>query len=358
MKNYEYFKWEHTMKKENPFTLTFGMEPNECITRYELLEQITGTFESKNPISHAYLIEGIRGSGKTVLMTSISKKLARNKDWIVLDLNSTQDLLDDFAMRLVDACKKYSDIIKKGFNISIAGFGVGVNGENARRDSVSIIEEILNAIKKKNKKILITIDEVMNGENMRHFASEFQIFLRKEYPVFLLMTGLYENIYAIQNDPALTFLLRTPKINLEPLSLLQISKEYQHIFETDEDTGRALAKITKGYAFAFQAFGLVYFEHHNKLPLEKILYKFDDMLDDFVYKKIWTGLSEQDKNVIIAIGDNKSKVSEVCERLKMTSSTFSKYRERLLNRGLIQSTAHGYVELSLPRFAAVTKAYL
>ena len=82
------------------------------------------------------------------------------------------------------------------------------------------------------------------------------------------------------------------------------------------------------------------------------------MLDDFVYKKIWTGLSEQDKNVIIASGDNKSKVSEVCERLKMTSSTFSKYRERLLNRGLIQSTAHGYVELSLPRFAAVTKAYL
>ena len=40
------------------------------------------------------------------------------------------------------------------------------------------------------------------------------------------MTGLYENIYAIQNDPALTFLLRTPKIKLEPLSLAQITKVY------------------------------------------------------------------------------------------------------------------------------------
>lgn len=346
------------MAKNNPFTLSFGKSPNEIISRYELVNDIIDTFQSENPISNAYLIEGLRGTGKTVLMTTIEKELEKENDWIIVDLNSTQDLLTDFAMRLVDSCKNFSDILKKGFNLSIAGFGIGLDGENQSRDSVSIICEILESLKKKNKKVLITIDEVMNGENMRHFASEFQILLRKDFSVFLLMTGLYENIYSIQNDPALTFLLRTPKIKLEPLSLAQITKTYQKVFETDLDMSKKLAKTTKGYAFAFQALGLLYFDYKDSLSLEKILLKFDDLLDDFVYRKIWQGLSEQDKNVILAITDSKTQVSEVCKKLNMTSSTFSKYRQRLLEKGIIQAPQHGYVEIVLPRFAEVSKYYV
>ena len=346
------------MAKNNPFTLSFGKSPNEIISRYEYVEEILSTFKSENPSSQAYLIEGLRGSGKTVLMTTIEKELAKDKNWIIVDLNSTQDLLSDFAMRLVDSCKKLTDVFKKGFNVSVAGFGIGLNGENQNRDSVSIICELLESLKKKNKRVLITIDEVMNGENMRHFASEFQILLRKDFPVFLLMTGLYENIYSIQNDPALTFLLRTPKIKLEPLSLAQITKTYQNVFKTDIDMAKKLAKLTKGYAFAFQALGLLYFDYKDSLSLEKIILKFDDLLDDLVYKKIWQGLSEQDKNVILAITDSKMAVSEICKKLNMTSSTFSKYRQRLLDRGIIQAPQHGYVEIILPRFAELTKYYV
>ena len=38
--------------------------------------------------------------------------------------------------------------------------------------------------------------------------------------------------------------------------------------------------------------------------------KFDDLLDDFVYRKIWQGLSEQDRKVILAISDSKTKVTD------------------------------------------------
>ena len=341
----------------NPFSLSFGKSPNELISRYDYTNQIISTFNSDNPVSNAYLIEGVRGCGKTVLMTSIEKELAQEKNWIIIDLNSTQDLLSDFAIRLVDSCKKLTDIFKKGFNLSAAGFGIGINGEEQNRNSVSIICELLEKLNKKNKKVLITIDEVMNGDNMRHFASEFQILLRKDFQIFLLMTGLYENIYAIQNDPALTFLLRTPKIKLEPLSLAQITKVYKNVFNTDDETSKKLAQITKGYAFAFQALGLLYFDYKDSLPLDKILLKFDDLLDDFVYRKIWEGLSNQDKNVLLAITDSKIQVGDVCKKLNMTSATFSKYRERLLNRGIIHSPQHGYVEIILPRFNEVIKYY-
>ena len=345
------------MSKKNPFTLSFGKSPNEIISRYDYANEIISTFKSENPVSNAYLIEGIRGFGKTVLMTSIEKEFANEKDWIVIDLNSTQDLLSDFAIKLIDSCKKLTDVFKKGFNVSIAGFGIGINGEEQKQSSTSIIYDLLEKLNKKNKKVLITIDEVVNNEGMRYFASEFQILLRKDFQIFLLMTGLYENIYSIQNNPSLTFLLRTPKIKLEPLSLAQIAKAYQNIFEIDDNASKNLAKITKGYAFAFQALGLLYFDYKDSLPLEKILLKFDDLLDDFVYRKIWQDLSEQDKKVILAITDSKIQVAEICAKLNMTSSTFSKYRERLLNRGIIHSPQHGYVEIILPRFTEVIKYY-
>lgn len=205
--------------------------------------------------------------------------------------------------------------------------------------------------------MVITIDEVIHDENMRHFASQFQIFVRKDYPVFLLMTGLYENIYAIQNDPALTFLLRTPKISLEPLSLHQITKQYSDIFQIDVDSAKNLARITKGYAFAFQALGLLYYEHRDEMELSDILLKLDDMLDDFVYKKIWSSLSKQDKNVVLAIKKDETKVSEICKKTGMTSSIFSRYRDRLIKRGIIIPSGHGYVSLLLPRFEVVASTY-
>lgn len=206
-------------------------------------------------------------------MTAVTAELEQDEDYLVIDLNSTQNLLDDFARRLVDSCQKFPDIIKQGFNISIAGFGVGIGGKEEFQDSISIIEKILVSLKKKRKRIIITIDEAQPNENMRRFASQFQIFIRKEYPLFLLMTGSYENIYAIQNDPALTFLLRAPKIKLEPLSIQQITKQYMKIFDLDLDRALNLANITKGYAFAFQALGLLYFEHRDEMALPDILKK-------------------------------------------------------------------------------------
>lgn len=95
---------------------------------------------------------------------------------------------------------------------------------------------------------------------MRVFASQFQIFLRKKYPVFLIMTGLYQNIYEIQNDETLTFLLRSPKLRLEALSLMQIAMQYEEIFKVDEEMATRMARETKGYAFAFQALGMLVWE--------------------------------------------------------------------------------------------------
>ena len=91
----------------NPFTLTFGKKPSEYIIRRADIEEIEKAFMDEPARSQTYLIRGVRGSGKTVLMTAIAKEIADNSDWVCVDLNSSQNLIDDLSYRL----EKYVNII-------------------------------------------------------------------------------------------------------------------------------------------------------------------------------------------------------------------------------------------------------
>lgn len=348
------------MKQGNPFTLTFGKQPNLYLDRYENTNEILSAFLSDNPISQTYLISGVRGSGKTVLMTAVANTLRSTANWIAVDLNSTQPLLEELAMRLTDACKPLPDALEKGFELSLVGFGVAYSGSNEMHDSVSRIEAILTRLKKQNKRVLITIDEAVPDEHMRRFASQFQILLRQNYPVFLILTGLYENIYGIQNDPALTFLLRTPKINLGPLGINQIKNEYQSIFSLDDAFSTQMANLTMGYAFAFQALGLLYWEYRDTLSMPQILQKLDAMLEDFVYRKLWSSLTETEQRILqnMPPEGQRIKLSALCEKLQVKSTSISKYRERLISKGFCVSPSYGYLMIVLPRFQTITRAYI
>lgn len=342
----------------NPFTLTFGKKPTEYIIRYKNIDEIKNAFIEEPARCQTYLIRGVRGSGKTVLMTAISREIEELDDWVCVDLNSSNNLVDDFANRLADVCRSAGDIFERGFDISVAGFGIGL-GEKVERDSVSRCEEILRELQKHNKKVLISIDEVNNDASMKRFASQFQIWIRKDFPIFLLMTGLYENIDAIQNNAQLTFLLRAPKVTLEPLGISQIVKQYSKALSISTQEAQNLAKITKGYAFAFQALGMIYWDQKEKGNVDTAVEKLDDLLDEYVYRKIWSGLSKKDKLIMQSVPDDGSiKVSELCERLNITTQVFSKYRERLINKGLLVSSGHGYIQHSLPRFGNICRLYL
>ena len=344
------------MINENPFTITFGKRPNRLISRYEDSDKIISTFTADNPVSQTFLIEGIRGSGKTVLMTTVSKQLEDDKNWIVVNLNPTMDLLSNLAIRLADECDNKPQILSKGFNVSAAGFGIGVNPDGAMTDYVGSIEKSFKSIIKKKKRVLITIDEVVHDNNMKVFASQFQIFVRQDYPIFLLMTGLQNNISDIQNDPSLTFLLRAPKIITGALSTLQIRRQYQEIFDIDDNTAGELAGFTKGYAFGFQAFGVCYWENRDQ-GIDKVLAKFDELLDDYVYKKIWSDLTAKERDIVLAIQGEEEKVGVICSKANISNGTFSKYKEKMMAAVIIEATKYGYVSLILPRFYEVVRNY-
>ena len=59
--------------RQNPYTLVFGREPDQLIQRKNSAEMIIDTFTADIPSQQVYMITGIRGSGKTVFMSSIAE---------------------------------------------------------------------------------------------------------------------------------------------------------------------------------------------------------------------------------------------------------------------------------------------
>ena len=336
----------------NPFTLSFGKKPLQYISRLSQTQQILETFQAPVPSNQIFMITGVRGSGKTVMMTNIAHELKADDSWIVIELNPTRDLLQSLAAKIYSLPEMHARFLNARLDFSAFGLGLSVENSAPATDIENVLELMLDQIKKSGKRLLITIDEVTCSEYIRIFVSSFQIFLRQEQPIFLLMTGLYENLYDLQNDKSLTFLYRAPKLLLEPLNYTAVRNHYMKIFNIDTESASKMTSLTKGYPFAFQVLGYLYWENRSTKNIDEILPEYDQYLEEYVYSKIWSELSEQDQRILLSISpDEGLKVKELRTRLQMSSELFSVYRDRLRRKGVIDTHEYGKVSFSLPRFS-------
>ena len=335
---------------QNPFTLTFGRSPLESVERPVQINEILEAFTADTVNQQMFIITGVRGSGKTVMMTQISNKLRADADWVVIELNPATGLLSSMLSKL-NSNQVCTELIKSAkIDLSFFGFGVTIEGTVPITDAETAIIKILEKIKKSGRRLLVTIDEMTNSESMKVFAGAFQIFVRQELPVFLLGTGLYENIEELQNEKSLTFLYRAPKIQLRPLNNGAIINKYKTIFHISQESASQMAELTKGYPFAFQVLGYLTWNHDG--DYHAVLDEYEQYLSEFVYDKIWSELSAKDRMVAKAIADEKSgKIKDIRERLGMETNEFNPYRKRLIKKGIVSGEMRGYVYFTLPLFA-------
>ena len=335
----------------NPYSLTFGMEPKQLISRIVQQSQVIDNFTAENPSQYIYVVTGVRGSGKTVFLSDISNRLKAKDDWIVVELNPLKDMLQQLASKL-SSIDKYAKIFQKAkINLSFLGFGIEISGVSPITDIEMALEKMLTSLKEHGKRVLITVDEVTNNEWVREFSLTYQILLRNNLPVFLLMTGLYENISDLQNEKNLTFLYRAPKQLMTPLNIGAIARNYLSNLKVDEETAREMAMLTNGYSYAFQLLGYLTWEREG--DYKAALDPYRQYLDEYVYDKVWSELSPKDKKVLYGIATSKSPVvKDVREVLNMTTNEWNPYKKRLEKKGLIDGTTRGEVRLLLPMFDA------
>ena len=335
--------------KNNPYTLTFGKSPDQIIERISQTDEVVNNFKSNPPVQQTYIITGVRGSGKTVFMSNVMKTLDGEKDWITVELNPERDLLNGLLTKLASDNTLIKIFKSAKINLSFFGIGLEISGEVPITDAEVALSRMLSSLGKRGKKVLIAIDEVTNSSILREFAHSFQIFLRQDLPVYLLMTGLYDNIYSLQNEKTMTFLYRAPKLHLSPLNTGTMALNYINNLGVSKEEALEMAKLTKGYPYAFQLLGYLSFEKEG--DYKSVLPIFKQRLEEYVYEKIWSEISKTDKEVLTAIARIKTgQVSAIREILGYDSNHFNPYRMRLIRKGLIEGETNGYVSFALPLF--------
>ena len=333
----------------NPFTISFGKKPLEEIARPVQTTEILDAFTSIPINQQIYMITGVRGSGKTVLLTDISNRLKTEENWIITELNPSMDLLQSLTVKLMrnELCAEIFKSAKLKF--SALGFHAELDLKPSAADLETDLQKMLESLKKREKRILVAIDEVTNTESMRVFASAFQIFIRLELPVFLLMTGLYENIEDLQNEKNLTFLYRAPKISLPSLNLNAIASRYRSLFHLSREEAVEMARLTAGYPFAFQALGYLTWQHGTSF--RNVTEEYRQYLEEFVYDKIWSELSPRDRTLALAIAESETgAVADIMQKAGFSTQEFSPYRKRLIRKGIVESPERGKLVFSLPLF--------
>ena len=216
---------------------------------------------------------------------------------------------------------------------------------------------MIQAAQKKGKKIFIGIDEVSKSEEMVKFASEYGRWLRAGYPVYFVCTGLYENIQELSNVKNLTFFRRATTVKTEPLNMIRMTEMYKNKLNIDSGEAREMAKITKGYAYAFQELGVLCFRKKADESLDDILPGLKSELFAYSYEKIWEEMTEMDRFLAGLLTDKEEyKREEVLKLMGEKSGSYSMYRDRLIKRGVL-NTRQGYISLALPYFTEYIKEY-
>lgn len=356
---------------KNPFTHTPGRVGDANIAT-TLEEKVYENFLYPQPSECVYKITGIRGSGKTVIFGNILRHYKTSEmkadGWLVYDVSSARNQISTLISYLLlePEVKKALLAEKANLNVSIpfVGISAGVDTKTDYDDEVRL-EQLIGILVKANKKIIIGIDDIAKTEAMTEFCSVYAKLIRNTledeiaapWPVYLICSGVYQNFYELGEVPNLTFFKRAAELRTEPFPMPAMAIKYEDMAQMDEDEAISFAKMTKGFAYAYQVFGSAYFEHKDKGE-EYVIKQAKSELFSQCYEKIWKELPDGEREILRIVSTGPKKRKEVLEELGGKGS-YQVNSTALKKMGLLadSSESYGVAEITLPFFGEYIQKY-
>ena len=351
---------------KNPFNPQFGRRPQTFLGRNDLTSHLVMSYDNFNSPERTTIVSGLRGSGKTSLLSDISFRLDDNQDWIVINLACNDNLLSNI-IELIKLKIEQRSLNTPSINkIAIKTPLVDVEVEKAKTEYKSFYPtflKILEDLKKLEIKLLIIIDEVNNSKSMQEFASTYQLVIREEYEVALLMAGLPQHVDSILNDKVLTFLWRANHIRLSLIDPYFMKVAYKEEFQKrntviEPDALDYAYLSTAGYPYLYQLIGYNLWGQEigdNRITLKEVKKATElskGSLFQNVYSIMFRDLSKVEQQFILTMASHDMPVETktIRDSLNKRSSYINSYRERLLRAGLIDALSHGTFQFALPFF--------
>jgi len=304
----------------NPFNPSFGKRPNHFYGRQEITRSIVTSLDDMNSPWRTTLITGIRGSGKTALLSDIRINLDK-QDVIAIYIVPNEAILESVLVQLYRQLPKSIASALPGFRSLSVNLGVSVSFEKdtktpyfAETFSYQFME-MMDACMKQGKHVIFLIDEAQkHTKDLRVFISTYQDLIMREYSVSLVMAGLPHVVSDVLNDDVLTFLRRAMQVELEHVELMVVEHEFKKEFSgtgtalTDDVISKAAA-ATYGYPYLIQLVGYYLWEGANSNNsidiLEDVLVKSKAELFRNVHRMVFACLSNREREFVFAMSKDE-----------------------------------------------------
>lgn len=381
----------------NPYSPGAGTIPPELAGRNDIIERVSIALDRcRNGLSsRGFLFVGLRGVGKTVLLTRMSQEAEANGFVIVsietpekrslpallipalrsalLKLNRMAGLEETGkrALRVlgsfVGAMKiKYSDV-EFGLDLGKEE-GVADSGD-LEHDLVSLLMEAGHAAKNRKTALVLFIDEIqyLEEEQFAALIMALHTCTQHQLPVILIGAGLPQLVG--QAGKAKSYAERFfeyPEIG--PLSDSAARKALEFPAEKLNVTyeKEALAEIlnrTESYPYFLQEWGKHSWACASKSPITSNDVKFAtelaiSELDASFFRVRFDRLTPGEKKYIRAmaeLGSGPHRSGDVAFLLKKTVQLVAPTRASLIRKGMIYSQAHGDINFTVPLFGDFMK---
>lgn len=360
------------MTERNPFTPAFGTTPAILAGRDELLHEMREALvQGTGDPNLSSILVGPRGTGKTVCLSRIAED-AEACGWIAASSSAIPGLLEDlFEQTLREA----SHLVDPHGGVRITNVGVGPlsagweYGAERRGNWRTRMGALLDQLAEHGTGLLLTVDEVdASLDELITLASVYQHLVREDRKVALVMAGLPSHVGALLSNRSVSFLRRAQRHTLGRVSDADVADAFRRTMaltskSLDAEALDACTTATEGFPYMLQLVGFRSWQaaqDKERVGPDDARAGVDNARRDFeehVLAPSYRELSPMDVSFVNAMLQDKveSRLSDIAQRMGVTSRYASTYRSRLQEAGVVESPARGIVRFCLPGFPAYAR---
>jgi hypothetical protein len=376
---------------DNPYTPNAGARPPALVGRDEELEAFEVLLDRlrRGHTEQSMLITGLRGVGKTVLLTSFEEQ-ARERDWTTVEAEITKGA--EFGTRMgqlvrrallqlaprarwEDRARRAAAVLKS-FQLTVTPKGAltaGLEVEAAEgfADSGQLDEDLTDllialgeAAQEHDSGVVFLIDEVhfLTTPELEALIAALHKTVQRQLPITLVGAGL----------PQLPRLAGEAKSYAERLfkfpSIGQLSAEEAEraLAEPAERLGvgferngvSAVIDYTEGYPYFLQEYGNVLWNQVEASPITAADVAdaqgaVEAKLDGGFFRvraERTTELELRYMRAMAELGPDPQQAKDVAAKLGRTSEQMGPTRSRLIEKGLLFTPGHGLAAFTVPQF--------
>lgn len=372
---------------KNPFSPGAGVQPPELAGRKDILEKANLAIRRMNygNFSRSCLLLGLRGVGKTVLLTRI-ESMAKEQNCEVCSFevsqntslpqqlaNEAKNLLQKFSKKekMKETVKTAASVLRgfaSAFSLKLGDFSIEVLPTPAsgdlRVDMIALLLSIGLASKEVNRTTVLLIDELHTAkkEELGSLIMALHKISQLNLPILLFGAGL----------PLLTKLAAEARTYAERLfeypivgslndgdakkALIAPVEKYGVSFE--KKAIELILKKTLGYPYFLQVWG----SHSWNQAISSIITENDVQiasknalaeLDNDFYRIRYEKLSPRQKDYVHAMAtlkDRNAKSAEIAQAMRLKVNQAAPFRRDLIKSGTIYSPDRGLSAFTVPGF--------